>query len=96
MKTEDMDMEMADYYEDSADDYEDSAGSYLQVATVTNSQPSSKTIEPKYVDDLASANVTLVSGSNTTNSIWTKVKECKPEDVIFWCDFEILLGIIMF
>ena len=81
----DMDTEL------SPDFYEDLAGSNLRVATVANSKfYSTKDFETA----LAASQFKLLSSSES-RTLWAKLRQCEPEDVILWYDFD-SLGLITF
>jgi hypothetical protein len=84
-----MDMEM----ELSSEFYDDSAGPYLQEATVANSKfYSAKNFERVP----AKAWFTLLSSSDPdTSNLWAELKQCEPNEVVLWCDFD-SLGLIVF
>jgi hypothetical protein len=81
----DMDTEL------SPDFYEDLAGPYLRVAAVANS----KFYFPKDFETAPAASPFTLLSSSETRTLWAKLKQCKPEDVIRWYNFD-SLGLIIF
>lgn len=77
----------------SPDFYEDLASSYLRVATVANSK---FYISKDFERAPAAAQFTLLSSPDPEIlTLWAKLKQCKSEDVVSWCDFD-SLGLIIF